>query len=138
MMTARRPTARTVARWVAATAFILAGANHFRSPAFYRQIVPSAFPNPDQLVRVSGVAEIAGGLGLLVRPLRRAAGWGLIALLVAVFPANVHMALSDDPRVTLGKPQWVWLARLPLQAMLVAWVAWASRCDRGRPIDNGE
>ncbi len=86
-------TARTVLRWSVALLFILAGVNHFLNPHFYERIVPPGFPSPRILVIVSALAEIAGGLGLLIRPLRRAAGWGLLALLVAVFPANIHMAL---------------------------------------------
>ena len=124
---------RTALRWLAAATFVVAGLNHFRSAAFYRQIVPPSFPCPDILVTVSGVAEVVGGLGLLVPPLRRPAGWGLIALLVAVFPANVHMALSDDPHVTMGLPRWTRWARLPVQAVLIAWVEWASRPDASPP-----
>jgi uncharacterized membrane protein len=71
---------------------------------------------------VSGVCEMAGGVGLLIRPLRRTAGWGLVALLCAVFPANVYMAVS--PQLTPGRvfPHWLLWARLPLQAVLIAWV----------------
>jgi uncharacterized membrane protein len=118
---------RTALRWLAAVAFVGAGLNHFRSMPFYERIVPPSFPRPRLLVVVSGVAEVLGGLGLLVRPLRRAAGWGLIALLLAVLPANVHMATSDDPRVTLDLPRWALILRLPLQAVLIVWVAWVSR-----------
>ena len=118
---------RTALRWLAGVAFILAGANHFRSAAFYRQIVPRSFPRPDVLVWVSGVAEIVGGVGLLVRRLRRPAGWGLIALLLAVFPANLYMAQSSDPAVTMNLPRWALWARLPLQAVLIAAVEWVSR-----------
>ena len=120
-------TARTLFRWLAAAAFIVAGANHFRSAEFYRRIVPQSFPRPDVLVAVSGWAEIAGGVGLLVPRLRRPAGWGLIALLLAVFPANVHMLTSDDPAVTLGLPWWARLARLPVQVLLIVWVERVSR-----------
>ena len=84
---------RTTLRWLAAIGFVAAGANHFRDPAMYGRIIPPGFPNPPLLVAASGVCEMAGGLGLLIKPLRRAAGWGLIALLLAVFPANVYMAL---------------------------------------------
>lgn len=120
---------RPYSRWLAATLFIAAGLNHFRpaSVAFYRRIVPPSLPRPDVLVAVSGIAEIAGGLGLLVPRLRRPAGWGLIALLVAVFPANLYMARSHDPQVTLGLSLWARLARLPLQLLLILWVERASR-----------
>ena len=122
-----RPPARTVARWVTAAMFVAAGLNHFRSTAFYTRIVPPMFPAPRALVAVSGVAEALGGVGLLVPPLRRPAAWGLIALLVAVFPANVYMAASADPGAKMGFPQWALWARLPLQAVLVAVVEWVGR-----------
>ena len=121
---------RTAFRLLAAVVFIGAGWKHFRSREFFERIVPPSLPRPDVLVAVSGVAEMVGGIGLLVPRLRRPAGWGLIALLVAVFPANVYMAASHDPRVTLGLPRWALLARLPLQAVLVAWVWWVSRPAR--------
>src|SRR5476651_1563697 len=78
---------RTVLRGLAAAFFVVAGTFHFLKPEMYLQIMPPYFPAPQLLVAVSGVAEIAGGIGLLIRPLRRAAAWGLIALLIAVFPA---------------------------------------------------
>src|SRR5436190_639283 len=87
----RRGALRAVLRWLAAAFFVAVGVKHFLNPVFFRQIVPPALPHPALLVVVSGVCEIAGGVGLLFRRLRRAAGWGLIALLVAVFPANVYM-----------------------------------------------
>ncbi len=120
-------TARFVSRGLAAGLFVGAGIKHFASREFFERIVPPSLPRPDILVAVSGVAEIIGGLGLLIPPLRRPAGWGLIALLVAVFPANVRMALSDDPRVTMALPRWALWARLPLQAALIAWVERVSR-----------
>jgi uncharacterized membrane protein len=122
--------ARTVFRYLAAATFVLTGVKHFTSAEAFRAIVPPALPRADVVVAVSGVAEIAGAVGLLVPRLRRAAGWGLIALLIAVFPANIYMAISDDPRVKLGLPQWALWARLPLQAVLIVWVEWASRPTR--------
>jgi len=111
--------AQRLLRYLAAGAFILAGINHFVRPAFYESILPPNFPAPSLLVAISGVAEIAGGIGLLVPRLRRAAGWGLIALLVAVFPANIYMALSPDtPAATGIAPSVLWL-RLPLQGLFI-------------------
>jgi uncharacterized membrane protein len=85
------------------------------------------------MVYISGVAEIAGGIGLLLRPFRRAAAWGLVALLVAVFPANIYMAL--DRVGADGVPGWVLWARLPLQAVLIWWVLWCTKTEHGTPFE---
>ncbi len=113
---------RLLLRIIAALFFVGAGINHFLKPQFYRQIIPPSFPARSLLVVVSGVCEIAGGAGLLIPPLRRPAAWGLIALLCAVFPANVYMATS--PQLTPGRdyPHWLLWARLPLQLVIIAWV----------------
>ena len=87
---------RITLRTLAAIGFVGAGANHFRNPGFYRQIIPPVFPAPHALVAISGMCEIVGGLGLLIPPLRATARWGLIALLIAVFPANLYMALAPE------------------------------------------
>jgi len=106
-------------RWLAALFFMGAGLNHFWHADFYEQIVPPGFPSPKMLVIVSGVAEFLGGLGLLIHPVRRAAGWGLIALLIAVYPANIYMAFHPG---RFDLPAWVLWARLPFQVVFLAWV----------------
>lgn len=123
-----------VLRTLAAVAFVAAGLNHFRNPAFYESIVPPRFPSPKSLVAISGVAEIAGGLGLLFPRTRRAAGWGLIALLIAVFPANLYMALRPE-RFSL--PPWLLWARLPLQAVFIAWIWSVSGLQRKNLAPQG-
>jgi uncharacterized membrane protein len=107
--------------------FVVAGLLHFVRPKPYRAIVPPYLPAPEALVFLSGVAELAGGLGLMLRPTRRRAGWWLIATLVAVFPANLHMAQHPEgyPKVPGGEAALK--ARLPLQALLIAWVFSAGR-----------
>ena len=117
---------RTFLRVVAAVAFVLAGSNHFRNPSFYKSIIPPGLPAPGALVAISGICEIAGGLGLLIRPLRRAAGWGLIALLIAVFPANVYMLQHPDSVPNLRISTGLLWARLPLQAVFILWIWYAS------------
>ncbi len=109
-------------RKLAGPFFVFAGAMHFVIPKTYRKIVPPYMPAPEAVVYVSGVAEIIGGAGLMRPSRRRLAGWWLIATLIAVFPANVHMALHPDefPQVPGGATA-LW-ARLPFQAMFVAWV----------------
>ena len=80
---------------VIALIFLAAGVMHFVVPASYIRIVPPWLPRADLLVVVSGVAEILGGVGVMVPATRRAAAWGLIALLVAVFPANMQMLSTN-------------------------------------------
>ena len=120
---------RSAARWLAAIGFIAAGANHFRNEDFYTRIVPPSFPNPRLLVQISGIAEIVGGVGIVVPRLRWASGWGLIALLIAVFPANVYMAMEPVKAAGGDFPRWMLYLRLPLQAVFIAWVAWVMKPD---------
>ncbi len=105
--------------------FIQAGINHFLMPKPYRRIVPPGFGDPDTLVKVSGAAELAGGLGVLLAPTRRLAGLGLVALLAAVFPANVFMA--RNPHQFHKIPRWALYARLPLQPLAMIWAWRATR-----------
>lgn len=107
-----------------ALVFVGAGVAHFVRPRMFEAIVPPSFPWPRAAVLGSGVAEIAGGIGLLVEPLREAAGWGLVALALAVFPANVYMA-REAGRFRHLAPRWALWARLPLQFVLIAWIVWA-------------
>ena len=109
--------------------FIGAGLNHFVIPRAYRQIVPPSFGDPARLVAISGVAEVAGGLGVLLPRTRRLAGLGLLALLAAVFPANVYMARSPERFARI--PGWALYARLPLQPLMMWWV-WRATHTRGR------
>ena len=123
MLPAMSPTSRFWLRTSAAVVFATAGAYHFFNGASYERMIPPGFPNPRVLVAVSGVCEMLGGLGLLVPRLRRPAAVGLVALLVAVFPANLYMAARPE---RFGLPAWALWARLPLQVPLVMW-AWAAR-----------
>jgi uncharacterized membrane protein len=109
--------------------FVMAGTNHFIQPKFYRQIVPPMFPAPGLLVIASGICEIAGGIGLQIRSLRPAAGWGLIALLVAVFPANVYMVVSPQAATDIHVSKILLWLRLPLQGVFIIWVWFVSRGD---------
>lgn len=102
-----------------ALAFVAAGINHFLNPRLYLSIMPPYLPWHLPLVYVSGVLEVVLGAFLLVPAAQAFAAWGLIALLIAVFPANLHMALNTDMYPTLP-PLLLWL-RLPLQALLIAW-----------------
>ncbi len=117
---------RAVFRGLLAVAFVAAGINHFRRPDFYLTMIPPGLPSPAALNFISGAAEILGGIGVLVPATRRFAGWGLIALLVAVFPANVHMALVGLRPPDVEIATWVLWARLPFQAVFIAWVWWTT------------
>lgn len=102
--------------------FVIAGVLHLVKPGAYVGIVPRWLPAPMLLVLVSGVAEILGGVGVLVPATRVAAGWGLIALLVAVFPANVQMLLDAHAHGASRGWQTALALRLPLQLVLMWWV----------------
>ena len=105
-----------------AALMISAGVAHSVHPEPFARIVPDWLPAHRALVLVSGFCEVAGGVGLLIPPVSRAAAWGLIALFGAVFPATVNMAVRDIPVGGAYHPVLLWL-RLPLQAVLVWW-AW--------------
>jgi uncharacterized membrane protein len=105
--------------------FIASGANHFANARFYRAIMPDYLPAHDELVAISGVAEIAGGAALMLPATRRAGAWWLIATLIAVFPANLHMALHPERYKKI--PRNALYARLPFQLVFIAWVRSAAR-----------
>ena len=113
---------RQISRFVLGGLFIAAGANHFLNKPFYVRIMPPYIPWPRFMVEMSGVCESGLGVALLWRPASRWAAWGLIALLAAVFPANVHMARHPG-QFPEFRPALLW-GRLPLQAVLVAWAYW--------------
>jgi uncharacterized membrane protein len=122
--------AQLATRWLFGPLFVAAGIMHFVKPDFYMRMMPPYLPWHRELVFVSGACEVVGGLALLVPRLRVAAAWGLIALLVAVFPANVHMALHPDEFPNIP-PLALWL-RLPLQGALIAWAHWFTRREESR------
>jgi len=118
---AARMNLRRISLFVLGAGFIAAGILHFVKMPLYVRIVPPWLPAHAALVTISGIAEIAGGIGVLVKQTRRAAGIGLIALLIAVFPANLQMALHPQQYSDIGSSATFW-ARLPLQLAIVAWV----------------
>ncbi|HEY7830870.1 MAG TPA: DoxX family membrane protein [Solirubrobacteraceae bacterium] len=105
--------------------FIGSGVNHFVIPKAYRQIVPPGIGDPATLVTVSGVAEVLGGVGVFLPATRRLSGLGLIALLAAIFPANLHMARNPEKFHKI--PRWALYARLPLQPLAMVWAWRATR-----------
>ena len=113
-------------RWIFSSLFFISGIGHFARTKWFLRLMPPYLPRPRELVLVSGAAELVLGAMLLVPACSRLAAWGLMALLVAVFPANLHMALksgSSDPVMPGISPFLSW-ARLPIQGLLIAWAYW--------------
>ncbi len=121
---------KEILRVILAISIMVVGVLHFAVSEPFVKIVPSFLPYPLELVYISGFFEILGGIGLIVPPVSHAAAWGLIALFIAVFPANINMAVNhihidgipDSPLF-----QWV---RLPFQAVFIAWAWWYTRLDQ--------
>ena len=116
---------RRVLLWVMGVFYVVAGAFHFLRPDYYLPMMPPYLPRPLELVYGSGLAEMLLGALVLVPRTRPAAAWGIILLLIAVFPANVHIALDDVPLfgAKTGAGVWNWV-RLPVQGVLIAWAWW--------------
>ena len=113
---------RKISIAVLAVFFTLAGANHFMSPTMYLPLMPDYLPWHLPLIYLSGVAEIVGGIGICFAKTRRLAGWLLIGVLLAVFPANIHMLEHNIPILGGNVPMWVLWVRLPLQFLMIAWI----------------
>ena len=123
---------RTITLGTLALGFIGAGVNHFVHPRPYLTMMPPWVPDPATANALAGAAEVAGGVGLLIPRLRRPAGWGLLVLLVAVFPANVQVARHGWPGTNI--PAWALWARLPVQPLLLAVVWWAAVKPHSRSL----
>jgi uncharacterized membrane protein len=106
--------------------YIVAGVNHFISPDFYLKMIPPFLPNPELLNYLSGAAEVALGIGVLIPSLRLWSCYGVIALLLAVFPANIYMLTEAMNLANPEMPVWLLILRLPFQAVFIYW-AWAVR-----------
>lgn len=119
------PPLELAALYLLAFAMVAIGTLHFVRPRPFVRIVPKYLPAPLALVYISGFFEILGGLGLLIPGTRSWAAWGLIALYIAVFPANIYMLthnISLDPRRPI--PRWALWLRLPFQLLFIAWAYW--------------
>jgi uncharacterized membrane protein len=112
---------------LAAIFFAFAGALHFLRPAMYMKIMPPYVPWHPAMVYASGAAEILGGLGLLIPRLRRGAALGLVALLIAVFPANIYMAANPVEAGASAFPPTALWGRLFLQPIFIWWVWWCTK-----------
>jgi len=117
---------KEILRGVLAVSLVIVGITHFIRPEQYARIVPPPFP-PFVSVYLSGIFEILGGIGLLVPRVSVTAAWCLIALFIGVFPANIYMTLHNIKVEGIPHSQLLYLARLPLQAVLIAWAYWYTR-----------
>ena len=115
---------KTISKYMLAIFMIGAGTMHFVDPAFFLKIVPPYLPLHKELVLVSGVCEILLGILLLVPQTSRKAAWGIVALLIAVFPANLYLFQHQD---ILPASPIIHLLRLPLQGVFILWAYWHTR-----------
>ena len=118
-------TIKLILKYILAIGFVLAGTNHFLNPAFYLRMMPPFVPAHSFLVYLSGFLEIALGILLLVPKYTRLAAFGIMALLVAVYPANFYMA--QNPELFSEFRPWMIRLRLPLQFIMIAWAHWYTR-----------
>lgn len=107
-----------ISLWIMAILYILAGINHFVMPRFYISIIPPFLPFPKLINWVSGIAEVVLGIGLLIPSYSTLSAWGIILLLIAVYPANIYHFMKGWRK---KKMIWVLLLRLPLQFVLIWW-----------------
>ena len=135
---------RYISIYLLAFAFIMIGVLHFTDPSGFLDIMPPQLPWPLVLVYISGFFEIIGGIGLALPWTRRWASYGLVALLIAVYPANIHMWWNNVPMNGVTFPSWAHAFRLSFQFVLIAWVLWAGQSfikgagkPSQRPVDTG-
>ena len=131
---------KTVMQYLLAILFIGAGLNHFVDPGFYMRIMPPYLPWPSALHLIAGFFEFVFGVMLLIQRFQKWAAWGLIALLLAVYPANIHMAVNyhlypDLPKILqwIGPKTFYWV-RLPFQFVLIAWAWWYTKTDEEKGL----
>ena len=112
---------KKVALFCTGVFFIVAGVRHFIMPEFYMLMMPKNLPVPLTLIYISGFFEILGGIGLLIPSSRVIAAWGLMALLLAVLPANVYIWTHNIQLPDNFRPSWYLMLRIPFQFLLIAW-----------------
>jgi uncharacterized membrane protein len=119
-------------KYLLAISFIGAGLNHFANPEFYLRIMPPYLPWPSALHLTAGFFEFLFGVVLLIPRFQSWAAWGLIALLLAIYPANIHMAVNHH--LYPEYPAIVYWIRLPLQFVLIAWAWWFTKADEEKGL----
>jgi len=128
------PPGRSIGKSIFAALFLLAGVGHFAATSFFEKIMPAYLPRHRELVLISGAIEIGLGLLLLIPRTSRLAAWGLVALLIAVFPANVNLYLHQELAPPFPYSNLAHLIRLPFQGVLIAWAYLYTK--RQRVIDR--
>ena len=113
--------------WLMGAFYVFAGIRHFTHPDFYMQIMPTYLPWHGELVFLSGVAEVLLGIGVVIPRFTRPCAWGIIALLIAVYPANIHMWWNDVRIDGTPTPPYFHAVRLPFQLVFIAWAYWYTR-----------
>lgn len=116
-------------RGILAVCMIVAGVLHFIFTEPFIKIVPNLLPYPGTLVYLSGFLEILGGIGLLIPAVSQVAAWGLVLLFIAVYPANINMAVNHIQLENIPDSNWFQAIRLPFQFVLIAWAWWLTRPD---------
>ncbi len=124
---------KEILRAILSASIIVVGITHFLKPEQYARIVPPQLHYPFELVYISGFFEILGGIGLLIPFVSIAAAWGLIALFIAVFPANINMAINSIPIEGIPHHPFLYWARLPFQAVLITWAWWYTKKPKDQP-----
>ena len=127
------PTIQAIARCCVGSFFVYVGVLHFATPDIFVAIVPPYLPAALALVYISGVFEILGGIGLFIPKTRRAAAWGLLALLVAVYPANIHMLVNEIYLKNMPHEKWILWVRMPVQFLFALGVSWTGGIWPRRP-----
>ncbi|MGF1497758.1 MAG: DoxX family protein [Elainellaceae cyanobacterium] len=127
---------KEVLRGVLAVSMIVAGVLHFVATDPFVRIVPGFLPAPEALVYISGVIEILLGLGLLVPSVSQWAAWGLVALFIAVYPANINMAVNDIHIDGVPDGWWFQAIRLPFQFVLIAWAYWYTKPSQPEDVPS--
>ena len=120
---------KQILKVIFAACMIAAGLSHFIVPHPYVKIVPPQLPYPEAIVYISGFFEILGGIGLFVPFVSQAAAWGLVLLLIAVYPANINMAVNNIHINNIPDGNWFQAIRLPFQFVLIAWAYWYTKPD---------
>ncbi|HHP7231405.1 MAG TPA: DoxX family protein [Xenococcaceae cyanobacterium] len=114
-------------RGILAVSIMIAGVLHFVAPEPFIKIVPNLLPYPGALVYLSGLVEILSGIGLLIPSVSQIAAWTLVVLLIAVYPANINMAVNQIQIENIPNSIWFQAIRLPFQFVLIAWAWWYTR-----------